>query len=139
MTTNRVKVFDQAFQSRIHLSLHYAELPRDARERLWGAFLKKTGNTQLCFQHPTTAQLRKLSEQDLNGRQIKNVVKLAVTLANHLKEPLSFDHLAKTLDVMEDPERRIISMVPQADFRPLGYFAFGFLSACTILHILRST
>ena len=138
LTTNRVKTFDQAFQSRIHLSLHYADLSRDAREHLWRAFLEKIGNTQLGLQYLTTAELRELSEQDLNGRQIKNVVKLAVTLANHLGEKLSFKHLARTLDVMEDPQRRNNSIVSKADFRPMGYLAFGFLAACAILHVLRS-
>ena len=133
-----MKTFDQAFQSRIHLSLHYADLSRDAREHLWRAFLEKIGNTQLGLQYLTTAELRELSEQDLNGRQIKNVVKLAVTLANHLGEKLSFKHLARTLDVMEDPQRRNNSIVSKADFRPMGYLAFGFLSACAILYVLRS-
>ena len=108
-----MKTFDQASQSCIHLSLHYADLSQDAREHL--AFLKKAGNIRLGLLYPTTAELRKLLEQDLNGRQIKNVVKLAVTLANHLNEKLSFKHLVQTLDVMEEPQRRINSIVPKAN------------------------
>ena len=102
LTTNRVKTFDQAFQSRIHLSLHYDNLSRDAREQLWKAFLEKARGNPLGLQHPTPAEVRQLSEKALNGRQIKMVVKLAITLANHKTEKLSFKHLAHTMDIHID-------------------------------------
>ena len=140
LTTNRVKIFDRAFQSRIHLSLHFADLSRDARERLWRAFLEKAGNTQLGLEHPTVAELRLLSEKDMNGRQIKNAVKLAFTLADHLEERLSYKHLVQTMDAMEDPQKISPAV---SDFRPLGYLGLaglGFVSACFIqyISILRS-
>ena len=43
LTTNRITTFDEAFLSRIHVALHFSELPRDARARIWRAFLKKAG------------------------------------------------------------------------------------------------
>ena len=135
LTTNRVKVLDQAFQSRIHLSLHYADLSRDAKEHLWRAFLEKARNTQLGLEHPAVAELRLLSEKGMNGRQIKNAVKLAFTLADHLKERLSYKHLVQTMDAMEDPQKISPAV---SDFRPLGYLGLaglGFVSACVIRYI----
>lgn len=39
LTTNRVQTFDQAFQSRIHISLEYAELDKKSRKAIWETFL----------------------------------------------------------------------------------------------------
>lgn len=101
LTTNRVKTFDRAFQSRIHLSLHYDDLSRAAREQLWRAFLEKTRNNRLGLRDLTLDEVRELSEKDLNGRQIKNVVKLAVALASYENATLTFKHLARTMDTIE--------------------------------------
>ena len=43
LTTNRVKAFDEAFLSRIHVALHFHELTKDARKQVWTAFLRKVG------------------------------------------------------------------------------------------------
>jgi SpoVK/Ycf46/Vps4 family AAA+-type ATPase len=39
LTTNRVHAFDQAFQSRIHISLNYKELDAKSRKTVWQNFL----------------------------------------------------------------------------------------------------
>lgn len=39
LTTNRVQIFDQAFQSRIHISLEYSELDKKSRKGIWETFL----------------------------------------------------------------------------------------------------
>ncbi|KAF2151737.1 P-loop containing nucleoside triphosphate hydrolase protein [Myriangium duriaei CBS 260.36] len=39
LTTNRVHTFDQAFQSRIHISLDYPELSIESRKQVWKNFL----------------------------------------------------------------------------------------------------
>jgi SpoVK/Ycf46/Vps4 family AAA+-type ATPase len=101
LTTNRVQTFDPAFQSRIHLSLHYYDLSRDAREQLWSAFLQKTRHKGHGLQDLTPAEIRKLSKRHMNGRQIKNVVKLAATLADHENAALTFDHLVRTMSVAD--------------------------------------
>jgi AAA+ superfamily predicted ATPase len=92
LTTNRVKAFDQAFQSRIHLSLHYRDLTYAAKEEIWRAFLDKARTTRRQVHNLTQDELRELSVKDMNGREIKNVVKLAVALAEHEDESLSFKH-----------------------------------------------
>ena len=84
------------------------------------------------------AELRLLSEKDMNGRQIKNVVKLAFTLADHLKERISYKHLIQTMEAMEDPQRIRPAVISQADFRPLGCLGLvglGFASACFIRYL----
>ncbi|THH06995.1 hypothetical protein EW146_g9450 [Bondarzewia mesenterica] len=101
LTTNRVQSFDQAFQSRIHLSLHYSELSREAKEQIWRAFLEKVRKNPLGMQDLSLDEIKALSERDLNGRQIKNIVKIATSLAQHKREVLSYGHLIRTIDITE--------------------------------------
>ncbi|TAQ90526.1 hypothetical protein B7494_g1089 [Chlorociboria aeruginascens] len=35
LTTNRVNIFDEAFKSRVHVSLHYRKLTRDQQSAIW--------------------------------------------------------------------------------------------------------
>ncbi|KAJ7619812.1 hypothetical protein DFH06DRAFT_959210, partial [Mycena polygramma] len=89
LTTNRVNQFDPAFQSRLHLSLHYENLSPSEKEQLWRAFLEKTRVVGLGLHNLSARQLR----AKLNGRQIKNVVKLAAALAGVEQRPLTYAHL----------------------------------------------
>jgi len=102
LTTNRVKMFDEAFQSRIHLSLRYDDLGEKAKKHIWTAFLKKAALA--CpsgVQDLSVGELNHLSAKMINGRQIKNVVKLATSLASHENEALGFRHLMHVMDLTE--------------------------------------
>ncbi|RPD60608.1 P-loop containing nucleoside triphosphate hydrolase protein [Lentinus tigrinus ALCF2SS1-7] len=99
LTTNRVKAFDEAFLSRIHVALHFHELTQDARRQVWTAFLKKVGVETAAF---GPHLVDRLAEREVNGRQIKNAVRTASSLAMSRGIPLSFKHLADTLDAMEE-------------------------------------
>ncbi|KAI0752500.1 P-loop containing nucleoside triphosphate hydrolase protein [Daedaleopsis nitida] len=99
LTTNRVKAFDEAFLSRIHVALHFHELTKDARKQVWTAFLKKVGVEPSVFGEHF---LDRLADREVNGRQIKNAVRTASSLAQNRGVQLSFKHLAGTLDAMEE-------------------------------------
>ncbi|PCH36944.1 nucleoside triphosphate hydrolase protein [Wolfiporia cocos MD-104 SS10] len=100
LTTNRVRVFDEAFQSRIHVSLRYQDLTSDARRQIWLAFLRKV-NGDVSDGGITQEELRELGEKKVNGRQIKNVVKTAGALSVGRQEKLGFRHLVQVLELME--------------------------------------
>ncbi|KAJ7879172.1 P-loop containing nucleoside triphosphate hydrolase protein [Mycena leptocephala] len=102
LTTNRVKQFDPAFQSRIHLSLHYDDLSQSQKESLWRAFLEKTRTVGPGLSNLSTQQLQTLSRNNLNGWQIKNIIKLAVALAGEEETPLTYAHLVRTMDAADD-------------------------------------
>ncbi|CAL1710252.1 unnamed protein product [Somion occarium] len=108
MTTNRVKAFDEAFLSRIHVALHFQELTKQAKMQVWRAFLAKVGVevTSSGEGGPpgtiTEELVGKLSERDINGRQIKNATRTATSLARSRREPLLFTHLVETLDAMDE-------------------------------------
>ncbi|KAI8624214.1 P-loop containing nucleoside triphosphate hydrolase protein [Xylariaceae sp. FL1651] len=77
LTTNRVNTFDDAFKSRIHIPIRYTDLSPSSRLQIWRNFCSRVpGGVDI-----DEAGLRTLSGHDLNGRQIKNVVKAAESLA----------------------------------------------------------
>ena len=76
-----MRVFDEAFQSRIHLSLRYHDLNAESRRTIWLAFLRKARGDEIPNGGLSNEELRQLGEKKINGRQIKNVVKTATALA----------------------------------------------------------
>lgn len=107
LTTNRVRTFDEAFQSRIHVALHYEDLSGNAKRQIWVAFLKKAMfNKVVASDVPENAglsadELHELSEKKVNGRQIKNVVRTASALALGRKQTLGYKHLIEVLDMLQ--------------------------------------
>lgn len=93
LTTNRVASFDDAFRSRIHVPLQFPPLPADSRRAIWRQFCGRAGAKIHEEDLLTLAQLA------LNGRQIKNIVKTASSLAAFKKEQLDFSHLARVATI----------------------------------------
>ncbi|KAJ7362562.1 P-loop containing nucleoside triphosphate hydrolase protein [Mycena albidolilacea] len=113
LTTNRVQAFDEAFLSRIHVALHFTELSEASRAQLWRAFVLKAGIQDISDQEIAT-----LAQWQVNGRQIKNAVATASSLAMGRGEALSVHHLEETLQVMnlfkEQFERIKVEEAPAA-------------------------
>jgi hypothetical protein len=97
LTTNRVQTFDPAFQSRIHISLDYPGLTIDSRKTVWKNFLDSSSQEHTI----SKAELTELARMDLNGRQIKNILKIARLLASRKEEKLSREHITTTMDVTQ--------------------------------------
>jgi len=98
LTTNRVKVFDEAFLSRIHVALHFRDLSQESKIQVWNAFISKIGASASI----TPEQISILAKRDINGRQIKNAARTAQSLAAGKGEQVTFEYLNQTLDVMEE-------------------------------------
>ncbi|KAA1473177.1 P-loop containing nucleoside triphosphate hydrolase protein [Dentipellis sp. KUC8613] len=96
LTTNRVKVLDEAMKSRIDVSLFYAHPDIPARERLWATFLQATDMTA-AERSRLNSEMRSLRHLSLNGREIKNVIKVASAFARHGKRPLSVDDILRVV------------------------------------------
>ncbi|ORY08061.1 P-loop containing nucleoside triphosphate hydrolase protein [Clohesyomyces aquaticus] len=97
LTTNRVQTFDPAFQSRIHISLDYQELSIDSRRMVWKNFLDSSQQEHTISKR----QLEELARMNMNGRQIKNILKIARLLATRKEAKLSHDHIITTLEVTQ--------------------------------------
>lgn len=72
LTTNREEVIDEAFRSRITLRLNYPDLNSESRYKIWMSLLGVAG-----FSISDVGGLSEnVSSVKLNGRQIRNVVRL---------------------------------------------------------------
>ncbi|KAJ5741025.1 P-loop containing nucleoside triphosphate hydrolase protein, partial [Penicillium malachiteum] len=98
LTTNREAYIDPAFDSRIHLTIRYPELTTASRCHIWRQFTNDEG-----IQRLSEEELESVSVLDLNGRQIKNIVKIARLLAQEEKSGLGFDHI-QTIVKLRDHE-----------------------------------
>lgn len=93
MTTNRAENIDAAFESRIHVSLTYQDLDHSARRHIWNSFLSRSAKADQF----SDEQLNSLAEVQLNGRQIKNLVKTASLLAWSKEEKLRYENVQVVL------------------------------------------
>ena len=106
LTTNRVDVFDDAFVSRIHLSLRYGDLSTKAKKSVWKTFIAKVKDAEgMQVEDIQEKDLDDLSRRALNGRQIKNIVRAAQALAIHEDVALDMGHIRTVLDVAQSFER----------------------------------
>ncbi|KAG0026824.1 hypothetical protein BGZ81_006075 [Podila clonocystis] len=77
LTTNRVRTFDPAFESRVTVAMRYEQLSEDARVQIWRNLMGRVTVTV----ESDSLDYGRLGHHVLNGRQIKNAVRLAVALA----------------------------------------------------------
>lgn len=70
LTTNRAEVIDDAFKSRVTLKIQYNDLTNEDRLFIWSNMLKKAG-----FKI-SDKDLKKISSEKINGRQIRNHTRL---------------------------------------------------------------
>lgn len=103
LTSNRVGMFDEAFKSRIQVALHYENLNRSARKKIWQNFLEMLEEDEEDVNlDEIKYHLDDLAGKELNGRQIRNVLTTARQLALFKNERLDWKHLEQALSVSSD-------------------------------------
>jgi hypothetical protein len=92
LTTNRVASFDDAFCSRISMFLRYHRLEGKQREAVWSNLFARAG-----IENP---DLTPFLETNLNGREIRNTIRIAQTWAQSSKEELTTDHVLQVVNML---------------------------------------
>ena len=105
LTTNRINTFDLAFKSRIHLALKFHDLSESSMKELWESFIRRTSNADIDSWPGSV--LDQLAAVKLNGRQIKNAVRTANTLAISSNVPLNQEHLLTVLETQREFEAEL--------------------------------
>jgi len=75
LTTNRVNTFDEAFKSRIHVSMHYKRLSRDQQSAIWKNCFARAKKDSVVITKKSTRYVSEdsdLLEREWNGREIQN-------------------------------------------------------------------
>ncbi|KAL8792691.1 MAG: hypothetical protein Q9195_004751 [Heterodermia aff. obscurata] len=88
LTTNRVGAFDDAFISRIHISLYYPDLSEDDRRKIWrnffGKLIEDRGDImRIPIDTKDYTNGKEVRALKLNGREIRNTFQTAVALADY--------------------------------------------------------
>ena len=94
LTTNRVRSFDPAFESRVTVALRYDQLTEAARAQIWKNLLHR-----VTVPVAADVDYTQLGTHILNGRQIKNSVRLAVALAQERGSAVTQAILETTLQI----------------------------------------
>jgi hypothetical protein len=100
LTTNRIGAFDPAFKSRIHLAIKYNPLTKAFRRDLWCIFIIRA-SSDIWPAWMDNAVLDQLSAPELNGRQIKNIVRTAQALATSDGEKIGPKQIEMALTAMK--------------------------------------
>ena len=108
-----------AFQSRVTCALRYKQLDATAREKVWRNLLGTSASTAstgvTAIASASSLDYPALASHALNGREIKNVLRLGLALARREKVPLSMKHLEATIAIAEDFVHAVRSGVDEID------------------------
>ena len=100
LTSNRVDSLDPAFKTRITLALRYEQLDQPGRNQVWLNLLDASGQGEAVENGLIDTTV--LSEKPLNGREIKNAIRLAMALAKEDDVPLTQSVITETVDILLD-------------------------------------
>ncbi|KAI0020196.1 P-loop containing nucleoside triphosphate hydrolase protein [Xylariomycetidae sp. FL0641] len=113
LTTNRVGSFDDAFISRVHVQLYYADFDDDQRQAIWKTFMDKLAKDRKDLRLNMSAkeyiQSATMKERKWNGREIRNAFQTAVSLAEYDAEKdeegkvlVTDEHLRAVVELSDD-------------------------------------
>ncbi|GFP54190.1 hypothetical protein TASIC1_0003056800 [Trichoderma asperellum] len=102
LTCDTIRVFDEAFQSRIDFFQKYDKPDRKSKSIILKRAISRVTALNLCETETfSDEEYGKLVESDLSGREVEKAVELALSLAEARKEPLGVRHLQDVMDIQE--------------------------------------
>jgi hypothetical protein len=117
LTTNRITSLDIAVQSRIHLAIRYDDLTRQQKRNVFQMFLKQLRPDSIYNYEAIEEFIEEYgSDYKLNGRQIRNVVSSALSLArsqakdNQGDGRMTVRHLKTVLMITKDFQEQLESI-----------------------------
>ena len=81
LTTNRIKTFDIAVQSRVNLGVHFTDMGERQQQRLLTTFLNMIDERQIKNKEKILEWIREDFRDKFNGREIRNMLSSAMALA----------------------------------------------------------
>lgn len=97
LTTNRADQLDEAFKSRISVIFKYDALNFEMRSQIWKNLLIASS----CVLSPENIEY--LSQYEINGRQIKNAIRMAQSLALGNSAQINIEYLIDVIELMDPP------------------------------------
>ena len=106
LTTNLVDDIDEAFESRIHIHLLFPSLDRDARLAIWQKFVRRFPEN--VSGRLSEQDLKQVATYELNGRQIKSVLKTTRAWCMCKGQEVTLAKLVAGIEVTAPRARRMI-------------------------------
>ena len=114
LTTNRISSLDVAVQSRIHLSIRYDDLSRGDCQEIFKHFIAEAEFEDGKKEEVLEWFVEEVSEEKLNGRQIRNLVTSAQAFAKSKKEALNRQSFKKIFKVTQDFQKQLMEQTMRA-------------------------
>ena len=121
---------DPAFKSRIHVAIRYKDLTPVQRGHIWENFIDRLDDSEARAKEEMREHIQDMQAWELNGRQIRNVLMIAQSLAlskHRMRGALKFDHVEEVarrtlefqdfFDEDEKEPRSQLETVPGRRFR----------------------
>ena len=102
LTTNRKEEIDEAFKSRVHFCHDYQNLDTNARKKIWQGFLHRARANQNISISIDEKGYVDLFSMPLNGRQIKNAMKMAQFIAAEEQTPITIQSIKLVAESLQD-------------------------------------
>jgi AAA+ superfamily predicted ATPase len=99
LTTNRPGDIDEAFQSRIHISMGLKALNVEERRQVWAVFIRDLSLSDKEKRSLLEYVTQQFDADKLNGRQIRNAVRSGLALAQLRGEKLLPEHLERVVRI----------------------------------------
>ncbi|KAJ3958821.1 hypothetical protein N0V92_004575 [Colletotrichum tropicale] len=106
LTTNRLRTFDAAMSSRIHLALGYKAPDAETRRLMWLQCLRKVPTNEIEFNDMDDVSENFVSHR-INGRDISNAVNTARTIARFEGKKLQVKHINQVLVLRSSFQRAL--------------------------------
>ncbi|KAL8649650.1 MAG: hypothetical protein Q9210_004274 [Variospora velana] len=117
LTTNRVGQIDDTFISRVHIAIGYKPLSGEDRKRIWHGFFHKlvkerAGKIQVALgAKKWVLEMVAAGKAQLNGRDIRNALQTAITLAEaEAEEDPDFDPSKMAIVVDQSHFQRVLDI-----------------------------
>jgi hypothetical protein len=92
-----MQTMDVAFQSRIQVAVEYKNLSTSSRRKIWSMFINRLENTDA--REELLDEMEYLKKSNMNGRQIRSVMKVSESLAkSDGREHMSVAHVKQAVE-----------------------------------------
>ena len=102
LTTNRIKAFDIAVQSRVNLAVHFTDMSEKQQRRVFNLLLNVIDERQIKNKDMIVEWVNEDLRDSFNGREIRNVLFSAMAFARASERSLEL----KDIKIMLDSKRR---------------------------------
>ena len=103
LTSNRVGTFDEAFKSRIQMAIHYEDLNKTSRRKIWQNFFNiLEPDSEDVDLEDLTKHMDQLVSHPMNRRQVRNSLNTARELAIYKRQTLEWSHLQQAIQAASD-------------------------------------